>query len=72
MPANSTPSLPPLLLNEAEARRTLGGISRATLFNYRRQGLQAVRFPGRLMFEPTALMAWIAEHRVSELAGVAR
>jgi hypothetical protein len=55
----------PLLLNESQARAALGGISRATLWNYRRDGLPYVKLPGRVMFELDALKAWIAEHRVS-------
>ena len=63
MPAE--PLNPPLLVDEREARRLLGGISRATLFNYRRAGLPFIRLPGRIMFSPADLADWISRHRVA-------
>jgi hypothetical protein len=66
--AASLSPLTPLLLNEVQARKVLGGISRATLFNYRRLGLPFIKLPGRVMFEPSALKEWIAGHRVVEVA----
>ena len=59
------PTIAPLLVNEREARRALGGISRATLWNYRRAGLPFVKLPGRLMFEPDRLREWVAARRVN-------
>jgi hypothetical protein len=57
--------IPQLLLNEAEARKALGGISRASLWNYRKAGLPYVRLPGRVMFSPTDLQSWINDRRVA-------
>ena len=64
MPADP-PAIAPLLIDERNARRALGGISRASLWNYRRAGLPFVKLPGRIMFEPDRLREWIAARRMN-------
>jgi hypothetical protein len=64
MPTNNAPSLTPLL-NEREARKVLMGISRATLYNYRKIGLPFIKLPGRIGFEQDAIRIWYAQYRES-------
>ena len=65
MPPNNPPSIPPLCVDEREARRLLGNISRATLANYRKAaGLPFIKLPGRVMFSPTDLAAWLESRKV--------
>lgn len=52
MESNSTTLLVPLLADETEARRLLGGICAKTMFNLRRSGeLRFVKLRGRVMYD---------------------
>ena len=59
----ATESLAPLLVDEREARRLLGGLSPKTMFNLRRRGdLTAVKIGSRVMYDVADLRRFI-EHR---------
>lgn len=50
----------PLLVDEREARRLLGGVCQASLYNWRkREGLPFVMLGRRVMFAPADLAKWI-------------
>ena len=60
--AESSP-LPPLLVDELEARRLLGGLCAKSMYNLRRQGLPFVKVGSRVMYVPTELAAWVERQR---------
>lgn len=66
--ARPEPMLPPILVDEQEARRLLGGLCSKTLFNLRQQGLPHVRLGSRVMYSPADLARWVNERKVA--AGV--
>jgi hypothetical protein len=56
--------LAPLLVDEREARRLLGGLCPKTMFNLRRSGLLPfVKIGSRVMYRPTELAIWIERQR---------
>jgi hypothetical protein len=63
MPADSPASPPtptPLLVNEREARRLLGGLCAKTMFNLRKYGeLPGVKIGSRVMYDLADLRAFI-------------
>lgn len=62
--ATDTPLMPPLLVDEREARRLLGNVSTKSLFNWRcHAGLPYVRLGKRVMYCPTDLLRWIEQRK---------
>ncbi len=51
--------LQPLLVDEREARRLLGGLCAKTLWNLRQKGLPFVKIGTRTMYSPADLARWI-------------
>src|ERR1043165_3413749 len=65
-PGENCSSAPPLLIDEREARRLLGGVSAKSLFNWRRDlGLPFVRLGTRIMYSPIELQHWIDQRKTS-------
>ena len=61
-PASALPveALTPLLVNERDARRLLGGLCAKTLYNLRRSGqLPGVRVGSRVLYDVADLRAFI-------------
>ena len=54
---------PPLLVDEPEARRLLGGLCAKSMYNLRRQGLPFVKVGSRVMYVPSDLAAWIQRQK---------
>jgi hypothetical protein len=54
---------PPLLVDEQEARRLLGGLCLKTMYNLRRQGLPFVKIGSRTMYSPFDLSRWVEEKK---------
>ena len=53
-------ALSPLLVDEREARRLLGGVCAKTMYNLRRSGeLRAVKIGSRIMYDMVDLRAFI-------------
>jgi len=52
-----------LLVNEAEARRLLGGLCPKTMYNLRRRGLPHVKIGARTMYCPSDLAAWVRQQK---------
>jgi hypothetical protein len=52
-----------LLVDEAEARRRLGGLCSKTIYNLRKQGLPSVKIGTRTMYDPRDLRQWIARKK---------
>jgi hypothetical protein len=64
MTANPSPqSLTPLLVDEPEARRMLGGLCAKSMYNLRRQGLPFVKIGSRVMYVPADLAAWVERQK---------
>lgn len=60
----SAPTLPPLLVNECEARRLLGGLSVKTMYNLRRSGaLVGVKIGARTMYDVADLRRFIERQK---------
>ena len=60
-PATSTP---PLLVDEAQARRLLGGLCAKTMYNLRRSGeLPFVKIGSRIMYDVADLKAFIERRK---------
>jgi hypothetical protein len=58
------PGQPPLLVDEREARRLLGGLSVKTMYNLRRSGeLPSVKIGSRIMYDPTDLRAFVERRK---------
>lgn len=55
----SPPTVQPLLVDESEARRLMGGLCSKTLFNLRKHGLPFVKIGARTMYDPRDLARWI-------------
>jgi helix-turn-helix protein len=57
-------TLDPLLVDEREARRLLGGLSTKTLFNLRRAGaLPFIKIGSRVMYDLGELRHFIERHK---------
>jgi hypothetical protein len=52
-------ALAPLLVDEPEARRLLGGLCAKSMYNLRRQGLPFVKIGSRVMYVPAELAQWV-------------
>ena len=65
MTANpSATSVTPLLIDEPEARRLLGGLCAKTMYNLRRTGdLPAVKIGSRTMYDVADLKAFIERQK---------
>lgn len=57
----------PLLLcvDEAEARKRLGGVCAKTMYNLRKQGLPSVKLGTRVMYAPRDLAQWVGQSRTA-------
>lgn len=53
-------------LNEMEARKFAGNLSRSTLWNWRRQGLKSKKVNGRRLFDPDDLRKFITQEAKNE------
>ncbi len=62
-PVASSPQL--LLVDEAEARRLLGGVCGKTMYNLRKQGLPSVKLGTRVMYAPQDLAQWVEQSRTA-------
>jgi hypothetical protein len=59
-PSAPAPMVAPMLVNEREARRLLGGLSAKTMFNLRRAGeLATVKIGSRVMYDLAELRRFI-------------
>lgn len=57
-------ALSPLLVDEREARRLLGGVSSKSMFNWRKSaGLPFLKLGSRVMYSPADLAAWIERQK---------
>jgi hypothetical protein len=63
MTADTPTAISPLLIDEREARRLLGGLSVKTLYNLRRRGLPHMKIGSRTMYSPADLAAWIESRK---------
>ena len=59
----------PLLVDEREARRLLGGVCAKTMYNLRCQGLPFVKIGSRVMYSPADLAAWIQRQKTTLKGG---
>jgi hypothetical protein len=55
--------LAPLLVDEREARRLLGGLCPKTMYNLRQQGLPFIKVGSRVMYAPADLAGWIERQK---------
>jgi hypothetical protein len=64
LPAATEQTLPPLLVDEREARRLLGGLCAKTMYNLRHSGeLLAVKIGSRIMYDVADLRAFIQRQK---------
>ena len=60
----SAPAVAPMLVNEREARRLLGGLCAKTMYNLRRTGeLPGVKIGSRIMYDVADLRAFIQRQK---------
>jgi hypothetical protein len=62
-PMGSAVSSPPLLVDDPEARRLLGGLCAKTMYNLRRDGLPHVKIGSRVMYDLADLRAFIERRK---------
>jgi len=58
-----TGTIAPMLIDEPEARRNLGGLCPKTMYNLRKQGLPFVKIGRRTMYDLRDLAAWIERQK---------
>lgn len=64
MTDQANPALAPLLVDETEARRLLGGLCPKSMFNLRRyHGLPFVKLGNRVMYDPNDVADWIESRK---------
>ena len=61
--AAASGAIPPLLVDERDARRLLGGLCAKSMYNLRQQGLPFVKVGSRVMYAPAQLAAWVERQK---------
>jgi len=62
--AGSGPKLPPLLVDEREARRLLGNLCARTMYNLRRSGkLRGLKIGSRVLYSMDELRAFVSRQK---------
>ena len=56
-------AMAPLLVDETDARRLLGGLCAKSMYNLRQQGLPFVKVGSRVMYVPGDLAAWVQRQK---------